>query len=144
MYRKVEGTNNMYNPDSRDDSINYCIPPNERFTFYLPFEYYNTMNEDIRVHQWTITPKVSLEKIKCYKDFTFEKEIICTDYSGTGASMEGNRIKFESVKELPTTKPSLTKTLKWFTKGYNFIYGILAFLAVLIPVILGLKKLAGK
>jgi len=133
---KTEGTNNVYNPNNKDDSINYCIPPNEKFTFYLPFEYYNSMKEDGRIHMWTITPKVSLEKVTCFGDSSFKKEISCT-----GAEMEGNRIKFESVKELPTTNLKLDGVWNWIKKGYNVVYAILIFLVALFAVIFGFKKL---
>jgi len=116
-----------------------CLPPNDKKEIWILFKEYNEMKEEQRIGKWRIEPSASLSNIECYESTTFKK----TSCWGS-PSFSGNMKEFEVVKEEPTTHPTFYNLWKWLTTGYNFIYGLLGFIFLLISVILGLKKLFGK
>ena len=92
---------------NHDSSLKYCLPPNEKLVIYIPFEYFNNLKEDEKLHEWTITPKATVEKIKCYQDLQFTERVFECE---SEVHSEGNRIKLNVFTELPKTNPELWNT----------------------------------
>ncbi len=133
-----KGTNDHIRKNE-EDSLDYCLEPKQEFYFFVPFNEYNLLDEKSRNNGWTLTPRIIIDKLTCFKDFELKEEVECKVSDGTG-----KRIKLEVSGEVPSTgfKFSLSEKGKRILLFFKWFIGVIitALVGALITVIVFSKK----
>lgn len=114
-------TVDIYRERENSEAMNYCLEPKQEFSFFVPFKEYNSLKKEERNHLWTLTPSITIENLKCFRDYKMDKEISCklsTD--------EGKRIKFDVAGEIPKTG---------FKVDSKLTNSIILLLKIIIPIV---------
>ena len=125
----------------------YLKPKHTEF-IYIPFEIYNTLEQDKRLGQWEIEYELDTNGVNYYENPYTGKEIQRTPQPPIPTTIKGNILRFESKKpEVVIDQPknmsrSISSTLKkWFTEQpYAYFSWIIG--SIIIGVIIYLIKRA--